>query len=242
MTKQIADKPNNNEVNTTFTSVNQQSVADYLLANPSFLIENPDLLLQLQLTLKENGVVSLTEIQSSQYREKIKQLKHQLDGLLDTARHNELIYTTYAQLNLDMAKASSLTELTTKIEHHFVESLDLESTRLLLLEDSELGKACEFSEIQHHSLFDKKLAKQPYYFGRIGKLEKDAIFPNAQAGSVALVLVREELTEKLLGLLAVSSKNESHFHPEMDTVLVEFLRNNLNFHVSRLLNYRLCSG
>lgn len=235
MTNQSVDKPQNIDVDNIPPRVSKQSVGEYLLSNPSFLIENPDLLLQLQLTLKENGVVSLTEIQTSQYREKIKQLKSQLDGLLETARKNELIYTTYAQLNLDMAKANSLTELHSTIQHHFVNSLDLETSQLLLLEDSELGSACKFSEIQHHSIFDKKLAKQPYYFGRVGKLDKEAIFPDYRAGSVALVLIRNETTDKPLGLLAISSKNESHFYPEMDTVLVEFLRKNLDFHVTRLL-------
>ncbi len=235
MTNQSVDKPQDIDVDNIPPRISKQSVAQYLLSNPSFLIDNPDLLLQLQLTLKESGVVSLTEIQTSQYREKIKQLKSQLDGLLETARKNELIYTTYAQLNLDMAKVKSLTELSAILQHHFVNSLDLETSKLLLLEDSELGNACKFSDIQHHSIFDKKLAKQAYYFGRVGKLEKEAIFPDNQAGSVALVLIRHESTNQPLGLLAISSKNESHFHPEMDTVLVEFLRKNLNLHVTRLL-------
>lgn len=241
MTEQSANNTVENkpqpDVDNLPPAVNRESVAKYLLEHPSFLIDNPDLLIQLQVNLQENGVVSLTEIQASQSREKIKQLKSQLDSIVDTARKNELIYTTYAELNLDMAKASSLSELNQTVKQHLVKTLDLESSEIMLLKDSELGKGHIFSEIQHRSIFDKKLANQPYYFGRVGKVEKEALFPNSEAGSVALVLISDESSDvsKPLGLLAIASKNQFHFQPDMDVILVDFLRKNLNYHVNKLL-------
>jgi uncharacterized protein YigA (DUF484 family) len=102
------------------------------------------------------------------------------------------------------------------------------------------------SEIQQRSLFDKKLARQPFYFGRVGSIEKEALFPKAKAESVALVLLSDvdplqstssqnaQSKPKSIGLLAIASKDPLHFEPEMDTVLVDYLRKNLNFHLSRL--------
>jgi len=214
-------------------AVNRDSVSEYLLNNPSFLIDNADLLIQLQVNLQENGVVSLTEIQASQSREKIKQLKNQLESLVETARRNEFIYTTYAELNLSLAKAKSLVGVAEALKMHLVDDLGLETANLIMLDDTELGPAHEFSEIQQRSIFDKKLAQKPYYFGRVGKVEKEALFPQAKAESVALILLTQE-QKKTCGLLAIASDNPQHFQPNMDTVLLDFLRKNLNYHLSRL--------
>lgn len=214
-------------------SISKEEVSDYLLKNPGFLIDSPDLLIQLQVNLQTNGVVSLSEIQALQAREKIKQLKLKLDGLLDTARKNEFIYTSYAELNLEMAKCNSLPELEQCLTKHLKSVLGLESMQLILLHDSALGPAHEFSEIQHRSIFDKKLGRLPYYFGRLGTVDKEALFPNAKAASVALIKL-DYGVEATQALLAIASDNAEHFQPNMDTVLVDFLRKNLNFQLGRL--------
>ena len=56
-------------------STMSEDVANYLREHPQFLVENRELLLDIQVLLSTAGVVSLTQIQSEQYREKIKQLK-----------------------------------------------------------------------------------------------------------------------------------------------------------------------
>lgn len=217
-------------------AVNRDSVSEYLLKNPSFLIDNPDLLIQLQLNLQENGVVSLSEIQASQSRAKIKKLDGQLSALKQTAQTNQLIYSTYAELNLDLAKAGSLEELEQAIKTRLVEQLGLETAKLIILSESSLETEKALSEIQQRSIFDKKFAKQAYFFGRISNLDKEALFTDASAASVALVRLNDvEAPHADIGLLAVSSSDAQHFHPDMDTVLIEFLRNALNFHIARLM-------
>jgi len=207
-------------------------VAQYLGENPSFLIENPDLLLEIQVSLQENGVVSLTQIQIEQYREKIKQLKAQLEHLVDNARNNELIYTTYAKLNIEISKVNSLDKLILVLQEHLIDGLGLEDLNLVLLQgNSDDTKPSLLSEIQHHALFEKKLLKTPFYLGRLGKIEKETLFPNASANSVALIRLGEE---KTLGLLAIASNKATHFGPAMDTMLLEFLRMSLNYHVARI--------
>lgn len=218
--------------------VSKELVAKYLLANPSFLTDNPDLLIQIQVQLQQNGVVSLTQLQSSQSREKIQQLKSQLEQIIGNARQNEFIYNTYAQLNLALAKARSYAELQSCLSTHLVGTLGLEAAQLVLLEGSD-EQSSAMSEIQQRSIFDKKLARGHFYFGRVGSIEKSALFPSATAESVALVLVNDvedSDTQKPSnkGLLAIASKDPLHFQPEMDTVLLNYLRQNLNVHINRL--------
>lgn len=207
-----------------------ESVAKYLNNNPSFLIENPDLLLEMQVALQDNGVVSLTQIQIEQYREKIKQLKSQLDQLIHNAVSNERIYTNYAKLNIEIARVNTVDKLILKLQEYLIDGLGLEDINLLLLKPQE-GQEALLSEIQHHALFEKKLSKTPFYLGRLGKIEKETLFPNASANSVALIRIGDEET---LGLLAIASSKATHFGPNMDTMLLDFLRLSLNFHVQRL--------
>lgn len=223
-------------LNTLPAQVNASSVSQFLLENPNFLVEHPDLLSHIHIVMQEAGAVSLTQIQAEQSREKIKQLKSQLDTFMNTARKNELIYSTYAKLNLALAKAHSITQIESCIEHHLVTTLALESVTLVLLDSPKHKATHTFSEIQHRSIFEKKLAKQPFYFGRVGKIEREALFPNAQASSVAMVLLHnDENIDEVIGLLAIASNDEMHFKPDMDTSLVDFLRLNLNYHLSRLI-------
>lgn len=213
-------------------TISAEQVAEYLGENPYFLIENPDLLLDIQVSLQENGVVSLTQIQIEQYREKIKQLKVQLEHLVDNARSNELIYNTYAKLNIEISKVNSLDKLISVLQEHLLDVLGLEDLNLVLLDnDTSKNTPPLLSEIQHHALFEKKLSKTPFYLGRLGKIEKETLFPNASANSVALIRIGEE---KTLGLLAISSHKATHFGPSMDTMLLEFLRMSLNYHVERV--------
>ncbi len=220
------------------STVNKDSVAKYLLEHPSFLIENPELLAQLQVQLQAHGVVSLTQLQAEQAREKIKQLKLQLEQLVSYARTNEKIYKTYAQLNVDLAKTQTISEIEQTIQRHLVSGLGLEAANLLLINMPEHKPEQALSEIQHRSIFDKKLAKSDFYFGRIGTIEKAALFPNANAESVALIRLSSDSdqvqTPDTIGLIAIASNDSMHFQPKMDTVLVEFLRKNVNLHVQRL--------
>lgn len=229
------------DLDNLLTAVDKDSMTDYLLEHPSFLLENPDLLVEIQVQLQESGAVSLTQIQASQAREKIKQLNFQLEELVSNARQNEIIYKTYADLNLDLAKAKSISDIDISLKQHLVDGLGLESAHVVLL-DSDGESVHKLSEIQHRSIFDKKLAREPFYFGRIGKIEKEALFPSSQAASVALVLLNEpenpdnkQAKRKAIGLTAIASRDPMHFQPNMDTVLVDYLRKNLNFHINRLL-------
>jgi uncharacterized protein YigA (DUF484 family) len=212
-------------------STMSEDVANYLREHPQFLVENRELLLDIQVLLSTAGVVSLTQIQSEQYREKIKQLKTQLESLVGNARKNEDIYKAYAQLNIDVAQTTDFESLMQALSKGLVKVLGLEKLQLVLLNSELMPSNIVLSEIQQHSIFDKKLAKTNFYLGRLGKLEREALFPDARAESVALVKLGEN---KAFGLLAIASKDPLHFTPEMDTMLIDFLRINLNLHIPKL--------
>lgn len=219
--------------NSQTSELNADQVAEYLLANPSFLLDRPDVLQNLQVILQDEGVVSLTQLQTDQLREKVSSQSEQLQAILDNARRNEKIYTSFALLNIEISKANSIEVLEQCLQTHLVDKLQLETFKLILFDSNDLSASTDqISEMQYHAIIEKKLGQSFFYLGRLGKLEHDALFDDAEAKSVALIKLNSQ--NQTIGVLAVSSESPSHFSPDMDTSILNFLRLMLNHHVTRL--------
>jgi uncharacterized protein YigA (DUF484 family) len=209
-----------------------QDVVDYLSQHPDFFLSHPEVLAQLHVHHQNKGVVSLTQLQIQQYREKIKTLKKQLDLIITNAKRNETIYTTYADVNLSIVKSNSFDELEQALNDELCPSLGLNKIHIYPFQGSELATEKLMPELQQRAFLDKKLNAQGFYFGRLGQNEKQVLFPDQSAESVALVSIGEP---KPIALLAIASKDALHFTPDMDTMLLQYLRDFLSFHLPKLL-------
>jgi uncharacterized protein YigA (DUF484 family) len=212
--------------------ISEKDVADYLQQHPDFFLSCPDVLADLHVHHQNKGVVSLTQLQSEQYRDKIKALKKQLQKLLDNAKRNETIYTTYAKLNLAIVQCESFGQLQEVLNSELCESLGLTHAHVYPFVSDKLPAQMVMPEIQQRSLVEKKLNRSHYYFGRLGQNEKQLLFPGEVAESVALMTIGES---KPVALLAIASDNALHFTPDMDTTLLSYLRDFLSFHLPKLL-------
>ena len=93
---------------TLTTSLDSQSIVDYLKHNPDFLIQNSDLLEVLEVQQGIKGATSLLERQTSVLRGKNKHLEDQLDNLIVAARSNEQIMKRLQHLTLELLRADDL--------------------------------------------------------------------------------------------------------------------------------------
>lgn len=209
-----------------------QTVADYLSTNPDFFLNYPEVLAQLHVHHQNKGVVSLTQLQSEQYRDKIKLQKRQLEKLIATAKRNETIYSTYAKLNLAIMQCEKFEALEQVLKTQLCDELGLSHAHIYPFASERLPKASIMSELQQRSLIDKKLHRCDYYFGRLGNNEKQLLFPDELAESVALMSIGDN---KPIAILAIASGNPLHFTPDMDTTLLSYLRDFLSFHLPKLL-------
>jgi uncharacterized protein YigA (DUF484 family) len=216
----------------THQVISEKSVAAYLQQHPDFFLSCPDVLAELHVHHQNKGVVSLTQLQSEQYRDKIKALKKQLEKLLANAKRNETIYTTYAKLNLAIVQCESFEHLQRVLNTELCDSLGLTHAHVYPFVSNKLPTSQIMPEIQQRSLVDKKLNRSPYYFGRLGLNEKQLLFPDEVAESVALMTIGKD---KPIALLAIASDNALHFTPDMDTTLLSYLRDFLSFHLPKLL-------
>lgn len=221
-----------NEPAAEYLGLDPTIVAEYLTAHPDFFLNYPDVLSELHVHHQNRGVVSLTQLQSEQYREKIKSLKRQLDKLIANATRNEAIYSAYAKLNLAIVQCEDFSQLEKVLHAALCDTLGLSHVHLYPFSSDKIPSNLQLPEIQQRSLIEKKLNRCEYYFGRLGQNEKQLLFPDEQAESVALISIGDD---KPIALLAISSSNALHFTPDMDTSLLSYLRDVLSFHLPKLV-------
>ncbi|WP_299083596.1 DUF484 family protein [uncultured Paraglaciecola sp.] len=206
-----------------------EQVATYLLENPDFFTQYPNVIDKISIPHSHKGSVSLVELQSEQLRKKVRSLNHKLNQLISIAKQNEAIYRVYADLNLRILKASNLDELTFILEEVIQENLQLASVTL-----KPFKGAHALPEIQRRLFVEKRFKTHKFFFGRLSDHERKLLFADEEANSVALLLIGD-MGE--LGMLAIGSKDPGHFNPEMDTLLITQLQQFLGILLPKMLTY-----
>src|SRR5690606_5702145 len=83
-------------------------VTDFLIRNPQFLRQHPDLLAQLDIPHPCGAAGSLLEYQARVLRERNRQLQQRLDELLAVARDNDRLAERIHHLTLELISAPHL--------------------------------------------------------------------------------------------------------------------------------------
>jgi len=209
--------------------IDAAQVAAYLLENPDFFVQNPQIIEKINIPHAYKGSVSLVELQSEQLRKKVRSLSHKLNQLISIAKQNEAIYRVYADLNLRILKCTDLDDLKFILEEVIQDNLQLASVTL-----KPFKGAHALPEIQQRLFIEKRFKRHKFFFGRLSEHERKLLFADQEANSVALLLIGD-LGE--LGILAIGSKDPGHFNPDMDTLLITQLQQFLGILLPKLLIY-----
>lgn len=209
--------------------IDAEQVAAYLLENPEFFTQFPQVIEKISIPHAHKGSVSLVELQSEQLRKKVRSLSHKLNQLISIAKQNEAIYRVYADLNLRILKCTNLDDLKFILEEVIQENLQLASVTL-----KPFKGAHALPEIQQRLFIEKRFKRHKFFFGRLSEHERKLLFADQEANSVALLLIGD-LGE--FGILAIGSKDPGHFNPEMDTLLITQLQQFLGILLPKLLTY-----
>lgn len=220
------------ELSSPFQEIDQisaEEVKDYLLANPEFFAQYPGLAERIDIPHHQKGSVSLVELQSEQLRKKSRQLSHKLSQLIAIAKQNEKIYRIYADLNLQLLKCRYFSEVQDTLEDCMKQKLKMSAVSL-----KSFGGANALPEIQRKLFIEKRFKQDCFFFGRLSQHEKHLLFGDEPAESVALILLGDKGE---LGILAIASRDPSHFNPDMDTLLITQLQQFLNVSLPNLAGY-----
>jgi uncharacterized protein YigA (DUF484 family) len=207
---------------------NALAVRDYLLENPQFFLDFPDIIDKLQIPHKMRGSVSLVELQAEKLRITVSALKRKLIHLMNVAKENENLSKMFAELNLRLIQCKDLTDIQYALEDVIQDQMALPSVVL-----KPYFGANALPEIQQTYFREKRFKDDDFFFGRLSKHESQLLFTEQSAKSVAMILLR---SENELGILAIGSNNEDHFSPDMDTLFVSQLQSFLNILLPSMLD------
>jgi hypothetical protein len=210
-------------------TVTEAEVREYILNNKDFFVKNPDVAERVQVPHKQKGTVSLVELQGSQLRKKVRQLSFKLSQLISIAKQNEEIYRVYADLNLRLLRCTEFAEMQYTIEETLQDELDMSAATI-----KPFKGLFALPEIQQRLFMEKRFKDTDFFFGRLSQHEKQLLFGDGIAESVALVLLGDK---RDLGILAIGSADPIHFTPDMDTLLIKQLQEFLNVSMPDLLHY-----
>jgi hypothetical protein len=208
------------------TGLTEDSIADYLQANPDFFERHSALLNSLRLPHDAGGpAVSLVERQVLVLRQKNLKLERKLKDLLDVARSNDTLAARIHALAMLMLAAPDQAGVVRVLEEQLRISFNADQAVLVVFEDPAGGAATSrFLRVIGRddpaiASFGTFLQSNAPRCGQVRDAQRDFLFGagNVEIGSVALVPLGQKSE---LGFLAVGSRDSDHFHPGMS---IDFL-------------------
>ncbi|GIU03172.1 hypothetical protein SAMN05421840_106229 [Shewanella morhuae] len=192
-------------------------IREYLLDNPSFFNRYPELLLAMRLPHMERGAISLVERRQEMLRQRVSQLEEEITSLLTMATRNEKIYQFNTELSFKLLNCADLISLKEVLADSLKMQFNFSHVRLISVLDADMK-----------AIWDQRLHKG-HYFGRLTQQEAKRLF-GSEVGSVALT----KLSEDTPVIFAIASQDATHFHPDMDNMLLEQLQRLLAHMLAKL--------
>ncbi|MCW8875604.1 MAG: DUF484 family protein [Kangiellaceae bacterium] len=202
----------------------EAQVKNYLLNNPDFLHNNPQLLTHLDLQHEVGGATSLVEKQIKVLRERNQTLQGQLIEMLQAAFNNEQLLILCNQFMLELLACDNLQSLTATIKSSLKRDFDLDDVALILVGDYPPAEpAIVYAESrQIKELLNCQFPDNQPLCGRLELAPRKALFGELcpDLSSFALIPLGEKCE---YGLLALASKQVDRFEPQMGTLFIELI-------------------
>jgi uncharacterized protein YigA (DUF484 family) len=206
--------------------ITEESIADYLQANPEFFERHSGLLNNLRLPHNAGGpTVSLVERQILVLRQKNLKLEQKLKELVDIARSNDALASRIHALAMLMLAAPNQAGVIKVLEEQLRVSFNADRAILVVFDaPADATAAGRFLRVVDHE--DPQIAPFRTFMqsnaprcGQIRDTQRDFLFgtDNIEIGSAALVPLGAHAE---MGFLAIGSRDSGHFHPGMS---IDFL-------------------
>ena len=207
-------------------TLTEDSIGDYLQANPDFFERHSGLLNSLRLPHDAGGpAVSLVERQVLVLRQKNVKLERKLKDLVDVARSNDALASRIHALAMLMLAAPDQSGVVRVLEEQLRVSFNADQSVLVVF-DAPAGAADTGRFLRVVGRDDPAIASFRTFLqshaprcGQVRDAQRDYLFGtgNIEIGSVALVPLGDKSD---LGFLAIGSRDSDHFHPGMS---IDFL-------------------
>ena len=203
--------------------LSNKEIAEYLILNPNFFKENPEVLNSIEIVHDSGAAVSLIQKQVELLRSNYNSTTDKLMELLGIAKNNEDIFTLSKKLILDLIEASSIEEIVILLEKSFVEDFGAKKSRILFFTESSknLPKGRVTSPAEATNILGNLLKSGKIFCGEVNEDIAKFIFDQkTNVKEIALVPLN---SNSLLGLIALGSDKSGKYSENKDTLFLDFI-------------------
>jgi uncharacterized protein len=203
--------------------MNPREVADYLLDNPDFFVENAELLGSIRLSNPHGkAAVSLQERQMEMLRDKNKQLERRLAELLRYGHENDSISAKFNRWTVRVISQRDPYTLPVTISQGLCEVFDVPHAALRVWDIDEAFRQADFARQVGEEVRIFATSLDAPYCGANTGFAAAQWLGDAQADiqSIALIALRDQQggpDAPVFGLLVMGSSDPRRFHDGMAT-------------------------
>lgn len=203
--------------------VSNKEIAEYLILNPNFFKENPEVLNSIEIIHESGAAVSLIQKQVELLRSNYNSTTDKLMELLGIAKNNEDIFILTKELILSLIDASSIEEIVALIEKSFVADFGAKKSKVLFFTESSknLPKGRVKNPAEARNILGNLLKPGKIFCGEVNKEVAKFIF-NRKTSVKEMALVPLN-SSSLLGLIALGSDQPGKYSDNKDTLFLDFI-------------------
>ena len=231
----------NKPINQEQSTLTHEEVELFLRDHPDFFMSRDGLLAELNLPHESGTAISLVERQVSVLRDRSRDLRKRLGGLLDTARENDRLFHKTQDLVLGLLEAKTLDDVATTLQSSLRDSYQVDTNSLVLF-----GNPAEFSRVnakivtldEARSQVGAIINSNKATCGVLRETEMAFLCPDTprSVGSAAVApLVSSVSNTGIYGLLAIGSFDPDRYRSSMGTLFLSYIAEVLNRVVPRYL-------
>jgi uncharacterized protein YigA (DUF484 family) len=206
----------------TQTTLDEDSVADYLRQHPDFFTSHLDVLEKMQIPHPSGNAVSLISKQLELFRGRHQEQENQLIALIDIARENDAAFTRMHQLTLAMLEANTLEDAIANLNDVLAECFmtDFVAVKIVKhVESSPLSNLFVEEDDANLKHFSQELTSNQPKCGRPTLAQARFLFGDEAAEVRSCAIIPMAFTQ-IEGLLAIGSRDEMRFHYSMGSLFL----------------------
>jgi len=200
-----------------------KEVADYLILNPNFFKENPEVLNSIEIVHESGAAVSLIQRQVELLRTDYNSTTDRLMELLANAKNNDDIFNLTKKLILDLINARNIEEITFILEERFKKDFDADESRLIFFTESNknIPKGRVKNPVESANKLADLMEPGELFCGEVKQEITKFIFNDETSfKEVALIPLT---SSSLKGMIALGSTQKGKYTENKDTLFLDFV-------------------
>ncbi|VVP72381.1 hypothetical protein PS910_01072 [Pseudomonas fluorescens] len=209
--------------NAQASDLDDEAVARYLRANPTFFAGHDELLGELHIPHQRGDSVSLVERQLKLLRDRNIEMRHRLSQLMDVARDNDRLFDKTRRLILDLLDANSLEEVVMAVEDSLRQEFKVPFVSLILFGENATPVGRWVNSAEAHQAIGGLLGSGKTVSGNLRDHELDFLFGADQRKEVGSSAVATLDYQGLHGVLAIGSHDPQHYKSSVGTLFLSYI-------------------